>query len=144
MPIRFGATGDEPGAGYGVHPIDAANFAYVGSPPELDGFELLAASGTLNLYAKFTFANVTSASPITYTARILHNGSPVGTAAVTRTGGLRADTGGFNVYATVDAVAGDVFTVDLHTTAITGLTVPHGAGNTTLRFEILSSSVVNP
>jgi hypothetical protein len=144
-PLIWHDTGDAPAPGQPTLPGDLTSFAYVeDSPGKYSGFEVLATSGTLNLYALFSFINVSSTSPHTYTARIKQNGVVVASQAIIKTGGVRADTGTFNFTASgIPVVAGDTFSVDMTTSVLSGLTVPFGAGDV-YTFRILPSSVVIP
>lgn len=142
--VTFRNDGDTPSAGYPTRPRDADAFAYTGTGPDYTGFEVLATSGTLNVHLKFSFLNISVSNPHTYTGELLLNGVVIGSSSAVKTGSTpRADSSMFDITVTgVAVVAGDLLTARMTTSVLSGVTIPLAAGDNTLLFEILASSVV--
>jgi hypothetical protein len=144
--ITWHGNGDAPSAGYpgpgGGGPIDSAAFAYLGTHPANTGFQVLATSGTLDIYLQLDLADAVAGPTRTYTLRLLLNGSQVASEA------LPGGPGGVYLFFAINVsglavVAGDELTVDMTTSDLSGHSIPAGTGATSNRFQILNTSTVS-
>jgi hypothetical protein len=136
--IFWGSTGDNPGIGYGIRPRDATNFDYIDAVPTVGGWEILHNS-TLDIAMQLSIADATG-SPRTFNVQMRQNGSVIASDSYTGTGFV----GHFFNLNVSDLVctAGDLLTVTMTTSELSGLSVPWGVGDLSNRFEILTTSTI--